>query len=282
MFPTDIFGITLAVTAALVWGSADFTGGMATRRHNQYLVLVLSAFSGLVMLAAAALVWREPFPGWMGILWSVLAGFGGIVGISSLYKGLSIGESAVVAPTSAVIGASLPVAFGILTQGLPQTARLIGFGLAFIGIWIVSQSSENRGAESRKGFLLGCLAGLGFAGFFIFISNVGGESVFTPLIIARIIVVIGGLFLIRFNSPGVLRKGFNWISILAGVMDAAGNVFFLLAKQFTRLDMAVVISSLYPAATVILAGIILKEKISVKQWLGVLVCLAAIILVTIG
>ena len=281
MFTNDTIGIMLAISSALVWGGGDFTGGMSTRRHNQYVVLLLSALSGLVVLAAAALFWRESLPDWKGIFWSVLAGFGGILGISSLYKGLSVGRSAVVAPTSAVIGAALPVAFGLLTQGLPQLSRLIGFGLAFIGIWIVSQSSDGKGGESRKGLVLGCLAGLGFSGFFIFISRVGGNFVFTPLIIARIVVAIGAAILLRVNNPGILRSSFNWISLLAGIMDAGGNVFFLLAKQFTRLDMAVVISSLYPAGTVLLAGLILKEKISLKQWAGVLVCLAAIVLITI-
>ena len=281
MLTNDTIGIMLAITSALVWGGGDFTGGMSTRRHNQYVVLLLSALSGLVVLAAAALFWHESFPDWMGIFWSILAGFGGIVGISCLYKGLSIGRSAVVAPTSAVIGAALPVAFGLLTQGLPQLSRLIGFGLAFIGIWIVSQSSDGQGGESRKGLGLGFLAGLGFSGFFIFISKVGGNFVFTPLIIARIVVAIGAAVLLRANNPGILRSSFNWISLLAGMMDAGGNVFFLLAKQFTRLDMAVVISSLYPAGTVILAGLILKEKISLKQWIGVLICLAAIVLITI-
>lgn len=281
MFTADFIGILLALSAATVWGSADFSGGLATRRHNQYLVLLLSALSGLVLLVIAALVWREAFPDWQGVFWSVLAGLAGLLGISSLYKGLSIGKSAMVAPTAAVIGASLPVAFSFLTEGLPAISRLIGFGLAFIGIWIVSQSSDASDGNSRKGFLLAVLAGLGFAGFYIFISSVDGGIVFTPLIVSRLIVVLGAVLLIKINTPGVRQLRLNRISLLAGVLDATGNILFLLARQFTRLDMAVVLSSLYPAGTVMLAAWMLKEKISLKQWVGVITCLAAIILITL-
>src|SRR5512133_1758087 len=104
MLPTtNLLGILMAFTSALVWGSADFTGGMATRRRDQYQVLVLSALSGLGIVVIAALIFRESLPTWKGVFWAAMAGLTGTVGIAALYKGLSIGESAVVAPTSAVI-----------------------------------------------------------------------------------------------------------------------------------------------------------------------------------
>ncbi len=279
--PTNLLGILMAFTSALVWGSADFTGGMATRRRDQYQVLVLSALSGLGVLVIAALIFRESFPSWKGVLWAALAGLTGLVGIAALYKGLSIGESAVVAPTSAVIGAGLPVAFGFLTQGLPDPIRLVGFVLAFAGIWIVSQTSTEKTGEHRKGFLLAVIGGFGFAGFMICMSHVDSDKVFTPLIVARSMVVLGSWAMLLLNKTSFPAVRGNWVSMLAGVLDAGGNIFFMLAKHFTRLDTAVVLSSLYPAATVILTGLILKERISLKQWGGVIVCLAAIVLITI-
>ena len=280
-FPSNLLGTLLAFTSAVVWGSGDFTGGYATRRANQFQVLVLSAASGLLLLAAAALIWRESFPSWRGILWAALAGLTGTVGIAALYKALSVGESAMVAPTSAVIGAGLPVIFGFLTEGLPTASRIAGFALAFIGIWIVSQTSTAKAAGSRKSFLLACLAGLGFAGFMIFISRVEGNRVFTPLIISRSMVFLGSFLMLKLKRVGFPGLKGNGYSLLAGLLDAGGNIFFLLAKQFTRLDTAVVLSSLYPAATVILTGMLLKEKISLKQWAGVVICLVAIILITV-
>lgn len=279
--PTNLLGIFMAFTSALVWGSADFTGGMATRRRDQYQVLVLFALSGLGILVIAAVVFHESFPSWNGVFWAALAGLTGLVGIAALYKGLSIGESAVVAPTSAVIGAGLPVAFGFLTQGLPDPIRLVGFVLAFAGIWIVSQTSTEKTGEHRRGFLLAVIGGFGFAGFMICMSRVDSAKVFTPLIVARSMVVLGSWAMLLLKKTIFPAVRGNWISVLAGVLDAGGNIFFMLAKHFTRLDTAVVLSSLYPAATVILTGLILKERISLKQWGGVIVCLAAIVLITL-
>ncbi len=271
----------MAFVSALVWGSADFTGGMATRRSDQYQVLALSALSGLGVLVIAALIFRESFPTWNGIFWAAAAGLTGAVGLACLYKGLSIGESAVVAPTSAVIGAGLPVAFGFLTQGLPDPLRLIGFVLAFAGIWVVSQTSTEKTGEHRKGFILAVIGGIGFAGFMICMSQVDSAKVFTPLIVSRSMVMIAAIVMLRLNRTAFPSLNGNGIGLLAGVLDAGGNIFFMLAKHFTRLDTAVVLSSLYPAATVILTGLVLKERISIKQWIGVVICLAAIILITI-
>ncbi len=278
---TSFLGAFLAFISAAVWGSGDFTGGLATRRTNQYQVLLLSALSGTAALVLGALITRESFPSWNGVMWSALAGIAGTIGIGSLYKALSIGESAVVAPTSAVLCALLPVIFNFFIEGLPGPMRLVGFALALIGIWVVSQTSTHKTVESHKGFLLACLAGVGFAGFMILISQVGGRLVYTPLIIERVVIVAGALLLLKVNKISLPSAKKNGLALLAGVLDVGGNIFFLYAKQFTRLDVAVVLSSLYPAATVILTGIFLKEKISFKQWIGVIICLAAIICITV-
>ncbi|MRR29685.1 hypothetical protein EG834_05025 [bacterium] len=197
---TNLLGITMAFVSALVWGSADFTGGMATRRRDQYQVLALSALSGLGVLVIAALIFRESFPTWNGVIWAATAGLTGAVGLVCLYKGLAIGESAVVAPTSAVIGAGLPVAFGFITQGLPDPLRLIGFALAFAGIWVVSQTSTEKTVEHRKGFILAVIGGLGFAGFMICMSQVDSAKVFTPLIVSRSMVMIAAIVMLGFNK----------------------------------------------------------------------------------
>jgi drug/metabolite transporter (DMT)-like permease len=281
MLPADLPGILLALTSALVWGAGDFSGGFASRRTNQYTVLALAALSGTVILLAAAAVRGESLPSPASALWAMAAGVAGALGLAALYRGLSLGHAAGVAPTAAVIGAILPVAFSGLVEGLPGVTRLAGFALACLGIWLVSQTTAQDTAISRAGFVLACLAGAGFGGFFIFIAQVERGLVFTPLIVTRCITLCVALVLLRIRRLPWGSATPNPVALVAGVLDAGGNVFYLLAKQATRLDVAAVLSSLYPASTVLLSCIVLKEKVTRTQWLGVAVCLAAITFITL-
>ncbi|NMB88750.1 MAG: DMT family transporter [Chloroflexi bacterium] len=281
ILPANVVGVIYAILSAGVWGAGDFTGGVASRRSNPFHTLALSALSGLVILAGAALIWREAFPSPQGILWAMLAGATGAVGIAALYRGLATGRAASVAPTSGVIGAALPVLYAIFTQGLPSPAQLAGFGLACAGIWLVSAPPAGGEPRSRQELWLACVAGTGFGLFFIFLGMVETGKIFTPLVIARIFSFCTGVLLVRINHlpfPGLRSNPTAW---LAGLLDAGGNLFYILARQYTRLDVAAVLSSLYPASTVILSGLILKEHISRRNWLGLGLCLAAIGLITV-
>ena len=279
--PANLVGILFALTSALVWGSGDFSGGFAARKTSQFQVLALSALSGIGILVVCALVLREPLPSLRGAIFAMLAGAAGAVGMASLYKALSMGHAASVAPTTGVIGAIFPVVFSIITQGLPGTARLAGFVLAFLGIWMVSGSATAESRVTRQGFLLACLAGAGFGGFFILLAQVEPGKLFTPLIMSRSMTFITALLLLWVNHHPIPALNANPVALLSGVLDAGGNIFYMLARQYTRLDVAAVLSSLYPAATVLLASLLLKERISRGQWVGVVICLAAIALITV-
>jgi drug/metabolite transporter (DMT)-like permease len=281
ILPPNLIGTLFALAAAAVWGSGDFSGGVATRKASPFQVLALSAISGVVILVLAALIWHESFPSTRGILFSLGAGVSGAVGIASLYYALSLGNSAIAAPTSAVLGASFPVIFTAFTQGMPSSLKVIGFMLAILGIWLVSSSGGEKNIHANKAFLLSLLSGLAFGGFFICIAQVEPGKVFTPLIIARSAMFLAGLLLLAGNKLSFPSPKVHPIAVLAGVLDASGNVLFLLAKQFARLDTAVVLSSLYPAGTILLARFILKETITIKQWLGIAACLGAIALISI-
>ena len=278
---TNLLGIFLALTSALIWGSGDFSGGLATRRNHQFHVLALSTFSGIVVLLVFAGLWHEAPPSLGSDIWAMLAGIAGALGIAALYRGLSLGNTAIVAPTAAVIGAALPVGFGLLTSGMPAAPRLIGFVLAFLGIWLVSQSSAPEKILLQRGFVLACLAGVSFGGFFIFIAQVENGKVFTPLVVSRIMEFATALVLLRLYRMPLPALNSNPIALLAGVLDVGGNIFYLLAKQYTRLEVAAVLASLYPVITVLLANLVLREKVSRSQWVGVGVCLAAITLITV-
>jgi drug/metabolite transporter (DMT)-like permease len=279
MLPANILGIVLALISAAVWGGGDFSGGYASRRSSPFHVLALAALSGLLILIAAALLGRETFPSPRGILFAALGGISGALGIAAFYRALSMGYVATVAPTAGVISAVLPVVIGIFTQGLPAPTKLVGFGLALVGIWLVSAASSSAGRISSWGFFLACLAGVGFGGFLTFLGLVDPGKIYTPLIVSRSMTLVIGLLLIKLNRMPLPSLTSNPTALLAGVLDAGGNLFYIMARQYTRLDIAALLSSLYPASTVLLAGIILKEKVSFRQGMGVVMCLAAILLI---
>ena len=276
---TDMFGVTFALLSAAIWGSGDFSGGLAARKIGPFQVLMLTAGVGVLILLVCGLVWGEALPSAQDIQWAALAGLAGAFGIAALYRALSMGCAASAAPTSAVITAIVPVLFAALTIGLPRLEQLAGFVLALLGIWLVARAPDGRTESNRKGMLLALLAGVGFGSFFVLVAQVSQGRVFFPLVAARLVslgVALGMLTLGRQRLPNPLH---NPVALLSGLLDTGGNVFYLLATQYTRLDVAAVLSSLYPAATVMLSIVLLKERVSGWQWLGVACCLGAVALI---
>jgi drug/metabolite transporter (DMT)-like permease len=277
----EILGIALALASAAVWGAGDFSGGLAARRASPYQVLTLSGSSGIVLLIASAVLRRESLPSMEVIVWASLAGLSGTVGLGCLYRGLSLGNAAMVAPTAAVVTAALPVLFTLAIQGRPSMPQSAGFLVAMAGIWLVAGPAASIGG-SRNGFKLALLAGIGFGGFLVLLGQVPAGPVFVPAAIARVVmlvVVLGRLWTTDLALPNLTS---NRAALIAGVFDAGGNVFYLFAREYTRLDVAAVLSSLYPVTTVLLAHLVLKEPVSRLQWLGMAVCLAAVALITVN
>jgi len=207
------------------------------------------------------------------------------VGLVMLFRGLAVASAAVVAPTSAVVGAALPVVYGALASGVPGAPQLVGFGVGLAGIWLVAREEEDdhpsgRESATSRGLALGVLAGLGFGAFFVLIAQVRGEQLFAHLAVARgatLAVTLGALLVAqRGRLPSPRGVPLAW---LAGLLDAAGNIFYLLAVQHTRVDIAAVLASLYPAATVLLAWSLSAQPIRREQWAGVGCCLVAVALI---
>ena len=278
MISPDLLGVLFGLTSALVWGSGDFSGGFATRKINQFQVLLLASCSGVLILLVLAFAWNESWPSRADAAWAALAGISGALGILALYRALSLGYAATVAPTAAVLSAALPVLFNFFSAEPPNQFQLAGFGLALAGIGLVSKSSTSD-KLSRTALGLAILAGLGFGGFFILIAQVGAGAVFAPLLVARFVSLITALALLLVNRLPLPAPLASPVALLAGILDTGGNVFDVLAQQFTRLDVAAVLASLYPATTVLLAYLILKEKVGPLQWLGVALCLASVALI---
>lgn len=275
-FDVVIFGLA----ASLCWGSGDFNGGLASRRASASSVVIAAYAVGFVLLVTLALLWREPFPSSLDLLWGGIAGLTGAIGLISFYSALSIGRMGIAAPVSAILTASLPVIFSVFIQGLPNVLQLLGFVLALMAIGLISRPERTKGRP--KGLGLALLAGCGFGCFFILISRVTSGETFWPLAMARFTSVFFLLIVMRFRQQQISleRKVFHLI-LLAGVLDAIGNTFFVLATHSGRLDVAAVLSSLYPAATVLLAALILRERVTRIQAVGILIALVAVPLISV-
>ncbi len=276
----QLLGALFALTSAVIWGSGDFSGGMAARRNHPVQVLTLASASGLLGLAVLAVMRGEGFPSATGIAWAAAAGAAGALGIASLYRGLAIGNAAIVAPTAAVIGAFVPVLFDAVATGLPGLSQQLGFLLGLVGIWLVTQTSSTDQGR-RVGIGAAVLAGIGFGAFFVLIAQVENGIFFTPLVIAKGMSLLLALLLLaarRFSFPTPTA---NPLALLAGILDAGGNVFYLIAREYTRMDVAAVLSSMYPATTVILAALLLHERITRAQGIGVGICVGAIALIVL-
>jgi drug/metabolite transporter (DMT)-like permease len=246
-------------------------------------VVIVSQIVGGLFLASLALLFREALPSPTSLLMGVLAGIGGVIGLLALYGGLANGRMGVVAPLAAVISAALPVLLSLFTEGLPKPTQLAGFVLALLAVWLLSGMGWRwQTAVPRQELAYAAVAGAGFALFFIFIDRVEAGSLFWPLTAARAASVSLLIIWVAVRREWV-RPSPNQLPIiaLAGVLDALGNAFFALAARLGRLDIAAVLASLYPGSTVLLARLILKEKLTRWQWLGVLLALAALVLITL-
>lgn len=275
----ELSGILFGLASAASWGAGDFSGGLAAKRSPVYSVVILSQLVGLVLLVALALLLSEPFPTPSDLLWGAAAGLVGGLGLMALYQGLATGRMGVVAPVNAVVSAALPVLFGIWVEGPPAIQQFAGFGLAFVGVWLVSRSSDVDAFLPRT-LGLPLLSGLGFGVFLIIIGRVSESVVLWPLVAARcssigLLLVVTGLSQ-RRDVPARVHLP---LLALAGLFDTGGNAFYALAAQAGRLDVAAVLSSLYPAVTVLLARFVLDERLSRTRWLGVAAALAAVVLI---
>jgi drug/metabolite transporter (DMT)-like permease len=275
----EFFTVFFGLASALSWGAGDFCGGLTARRAPVLSVLVVAQGSGLLMMAALALLWREPLSASADLWWGAAGGLFGTIGLGALYRGLAVGRVGVVAPVSAVITATLPAAYGILTEGWPGSMQVLGFGLALLGVWLVSASAESQGTTS-SGLGLAVVAGLGFGLFYIFLSQASASATFWPLAAARAtsLPFVFAAALYRRQLHGLDLKLLPLV-ILTGLLDTGGNALFVLARQAGRLDVAAILSSLYPASTILLSRLILKERLSSQQGLGVLATLVAIALI---
>ncbi|MDR7254528.1 drug/metabolite transporter (DMT)-like permease [Nocardioides sp. BE266] len=270
--------VLLSLVAALAYGLSDFVGGLASRRTSAWPVAFVGAVAAFVGAVVLALV-VEGSPTRSDFLWGALAGVGSGAGGAFLYRGLAAGRMGVVAPISAVGAALLPVCVGVATGERPEVMVWLGIAAAVPGIWLVSREPGGSG-DFAAGIVDGVLAGLGFGLLFSTMGQVPDSAGFAPLAVAQGVAVVGVAL-----TAAVLRG--RWIpydvsqawGIAAGVLATAAVVAFLLATQTGLLTIASVVTSLYPAITIALAAVVLRERIHASQGVGLLLCGVAVSLV---
>ena len=270
----------LSLVAAASWGGGDFCGGLATKRASVFRVVAVAHGCGLVAMLAMAWLTGEAVPPRADLWWGAFAGLVGAFGIAALYKALAVGRMGVVAPVAAVITGVLPVLVGIRAEGMPDRIQICGFVLALVSIWLVARPSEY--VDSHRGVGLAVLAGVMFGLFLVAGKQAGHHGVFWPLVAARVVSTTLMLALVAI-SPRDLQplRTVLWPMVLSGLLDSAGNALFIAATRHGRLDVAAVLSSLYPASTVILARVLLKERISKSQGAGIVGALASVALISV-
>jgi drug/metabolite transporter (DMT)-like permease len=276
--PAQLVPTIYGLISVFCWGTSDFLGGYASRRSNPFIITTLAHGSGLILMLAIALGSHAAFPSRTSGLWAIAAGSLGGLGLALFYKALSTGRMGLTAPVAAVLGAAIPTIFGMFVQGVPRTLTIIGFVVAATGIWLISRQEGPQGPP--EGLTLALLAGLGFAGFFICINRTGSASAVWSSAVSRIasFVLVGMLVLFASGKKNFERVSARW-ALLAGCLDATGTFFFIRADQTGRLDSAVVLTSLYPVITVLLARIIMKEHFTRWKAVGIAAALVAVPLI---
>ncbi|MCC7130061.1 MAG: DMT family transporter, partial [Anaerolineae bacterium] len=277
---TAIGAVSLGLSAAIAWGASDFTGGYLSRRTSAYGVVIGSEIFGLLLLIPLIAITGEPVPPARVWLLGGLAGVFGSIGLVLLYRALATGQMSIAAPVSALVGAAIPVVVGMIFQGLPGITAILGIGLALAAIMLVSYNHTDHIRFNFSTLAQPLGAGAGFGLFFVLLHQAGQDSTFWPIVATRLVsVLLVAAFALKTRQPWIAGRAY-WLPIaLIGLLDTSANLFYVIAGQQGRLDFTAVLGSLYPAPTILLAWLILKERVSAIQRIGIVVALFAIMLI---
>ena len=280
----SVSAVVFGLGAALFWGAADFGGGLASRRSTVFGVVLISQAAGFVAAIVIAVLRAESLPSAIDVAWSVAGGVLAAVGIAGLYGGLAVGRMSMVAPVTAVLAALVPVLFGIITQGLPVAGVVVGIALAILAVVLVARvPAEADSARTRSGLELAVVGGVGLGLFGIAISRIDPALVFGPLAIVRATEAAAvALAALALQRRAAISAALLPAVLLVGVLDMLGNAGFLFARQTGSLAVAAALSSLYPIATVLLAAVVLRERLTRSHGLGIATALAGIALISAG
>lgn len=264
-----------------MWGTGDFGGGLLSRRAPVLGVVLLTQLVGLVTALAAAVALGEPVPAGPDVAWALGAGVMGVIGVTCLYHGLAVGRMGVVAPTTGLLAALIPVAVGFTVEGVPGAGVIAGIGLALAGVVLVTRAKDHL--ERPSGVQWAIAAGVAIAGYNIGAGQLSEAGAFGPLALIRLaqFAVLASFIRLRRQPWRVDRDLAPRVAVV-GILDMAGNAAYITAAQVGELAIAAVLSSLYPVVTVLLAITVLRERLTRGHVVGIVLTAAAIVLIASG
>jgi drug/metabolite transporter (DMT)-like permease len=287
----------LALAAALLWGSGDFTGGMGVKRAGGSLgaalrVVLLSHAASFLVLLAIARLRGDAAPHGALLAWGIAAGVSGGLALTAFYIALARGAMGASAAVSGLLAAAIPAALTLWRQGSPGISPLLGFAMAAIAIWLIAASPAQKttAGSARHTLALAILAGFGFGFYFIALKTASPAGVIWPMVSARIgSLAICSLMLLTLrlrsaNSAGArlsLNRAVVVWALATALLDTSGNLLFVAAARAGRLDVAAVLASLYPASTILLAALALGEWPTRRQALGMAAAALAVVLIAL-
>ena len=276
--------ILMALCSSIVWGTSDFLGGLLARRIASYVVVALSQAIGLLAVTVVAIAvggFGDGDP-WLG--WSVLAGVTGSLGLVTFYMALATGTMGIVSPIAS-LGAIVPVAVGLARGESPSVVTSAGVAVALAGA-IAASGPEIRGGVGARPVALAVVAGIGFGTSMVFLARAAEESAVMALWGMRATSVTGlaiGIGVaMALGRRYAVRPRDGLPLLFTGVGDAGANLLFSLASLRGYISVVAVLASLYPVMTVLLAGLVLKERLLPVQKVGVVAALAGVVLVSAG
>jgi drug/metabolite transporter (DMT)-like permease len=275
--------VGLGLVAATTWGGSDFAGGIGARRSPALLVVVSGHLVTLVFLLAVCVFGHLPLPHRVEFFEGAIGGLEGSLALAAFYRALSMGAMGLTAALTGLLTALVPVLYGLWNEGLPAPLAIAGLLLGCLAIWLIAHSPGH--ATPSAALWLGAISGAGFGLQLILLKLAANGGIIWALTSARMGGVAGMAAILLFSWPRLaknpVRSGFWKIGILAGGLDTIGNFGYTLAAHNGRLDIAAMVSSLYPGCTILLAAIILKEQASRRQTVGMAVALASVVLLSL-
>ena len=278
----------LSLTSAALYGAADFLGGLGARRTSTIVVVLVSQLTGMVLLAGMLTLLPHSTPSTRDLIYGGVAGLAGGTGVALLYRALAVGAMAVVAPTTAVCAVAISVIAALLFGERPSRLRLLGIALALVAIVLVSQQRAPAGGKESHvaarrlppGLGLALLSGVAIGLFFLALARTASTAGLWPLLVAR--MASAGLFGAAAVASGRSLRMPALVAatvVACGVIDMLANALYLIATRYAALSVVVTLASLYPASTVILARVVLGERLNGWQDLGIACALVAVVLI---